>query len=74
MNFFNKITPEKVSPTMVKSVFHELRANGYSHGQIISLSKELGRMVDEESISSQPTPGLGTMTFEIDLSGMAWVS
>ncbi len=74
MSTIEKKLPEKVSPTMVKGIFHQLRANGYSDGQIISLSRELGKMIYNESISSHLIPGLGKMTFEIDLSGLAWVS
>ncbi len=73
MRIIEQIMPEKVSSAMVESVFEQLRANGYSHGQIISLSKELGKLAGEHLAPREEIPALGTMTFEMDLSGMAWV-
>jgi len=36
----------KVSPSMIKSVFIELKTNGYSARQIQALSNKLGEMAD----------------------------
>jgi hypothetical protein len=41
------IANSTVSPSMVRSVFSELKANGYSDGQIAALSLGLMRMASE---------------------------
>lgn len=41
------IANSAVSPSMVRSVFSELKANGYSDGQIAALSLGLMRMASE---------------------------
>lgn len=48
-----------VSPSMVRSVFSELKANGYSDGQIAALSMGLMRMASE---SKQPDMGVQHMS------------
>ncbi len=71
---------ERVSPTMVQSVFGQLRANGYSEGQIIALSRELSDLAHDcasqqggQQVDPACQPTIGEMTFEVDLSGLGWI-
>lgn len=41
------LSDKAVSPSMIRSVFSELKANGYSDNQIAALSLGLMRMVSE---------------------------
>lgn len=48
----------RVSPSMIRSVFDELKANGYSDHQILALSDGLMRLVDSrlrKKVSRVPT-------------------
>jgi hypothetical protein len=65
---------ERVSPSMVQSVFGELKSNGYTDGQIIALSRELTELAHRCSSQAQAQcvpswhPAIGVMNFEVDLS------
>lgn len=67
-------TNERVSPSMVQSVFGQLKSNGYTEGQIIALSRGLNDMAlqCEQQLEGDPVcrkaPTLGYLTFEYDLS------
>jgi hypothetical protein len=71
-------TNERVSPSMVQSVFGHLKSNGYTEGQIIALSRGLNDMAlqCEQQLERDGTrdpvcrraPTLGGLTFEYDLS------
>jgi hypothetical protein len=54
---------------MVQSVFGQLKSNGYSDDQIIALSDDLARLVNQQRFHkpSQTGRGLG-LNFGIDLS------
>ena len=66
----------RISPSMVQSVFHELKANGYSDRQIVSLSKDLAALV-RSTMNREPEPVVvettsvlnwGAVSEEMDLS------
>lgn len=69
---------ERVSPSMVQSVFGQLKSNGYTDGQIIALSKELTELVHrcsqqtDGAMDSRWHPILGEMNFEVDLSQLGF--
>ena len=58
---------ERVSPSMVKSVFGRLKSNGYTDGQIIALSHDLSEMANRCSGHGN-TVEFQRLTFEYDLS------
>ncbi len=58
---------ERVSPSMVKSVFGQLKSNGYTDGQIIALSSGLSEMADRCSQHGKAV-AFQRLTFEYDLS------
>jgi len=61
---------ERISPSMVRSVFGQLKSNGYSHGQIRALSRELGLL----ATCGESAAGVGLrLSFEMDLSELAWL-
>jgi len=71
---------ESVSPSMVQSVFGQLKANGYSESQIIALSRDLSVLAHEcasaqggEAVTVACQPAIDQMMFEVDLSGLSWI-
>ncbi len=64
---------ERISPSMVRSVFGQLKSNGYSHGQIRALSRELGRLADEGAVPAGGRARWDRLSFEVDLSELAWL-
>jgi hypothetical protein len=64
---------EHISPSMVRSVFGQLKSNGYSHGQIRALSRELGRLADQRAVPASGRAGWDGLNFEVDLSELAWL-
>ncbi len=65
----------RISPSMVQSVFHELKANGYSDRQIVALSKELAALVrnsmnrEPEAVMVEPTWGAESEEMDLSLLG-----
>jgi hypothetical protein len=60
----------QVSASMVRSVFGQLKANGYSDGQIVALSRELA------ALATRTLSGEGALpwspSFEVDLSQLGY--
>jgi hypothetical protein len=64
------VQAERVSVSAIKSVYGQLKSNGYSHGQIIALSRGLSEMAQDEppaGPAADPIPWQA-MSFEYDLS------
>lgn len=47
MSIARYLHPEPIAPSMVKSMFSQLKENGYSDGQIVSLSTGLLRLIND---------------------------
>ena len=58
----------RVSPSMVKSVFGQLKSNGYSNGQIVALSNGLAKMANDLPTEPVNSPNIQKLSFEFDLS------